>query len=264
MNRLKNVKIIMNWILAGTMIGLTVAIFRWLFDWDSTVANYVLFGTTGVIIVFVVLLQFLQYQKIRRMLKSYMALLENGDIELYIEQVIKAIEKTKPKHYKDIHRMNLATGYSYLGKFDLAINQLKIVYESSRTATKTAIFSLINIAYYYIQMGDYEKAEKLMKTLYEDPKILDKDPQINFLFHLNYSYISLKKKDVPRLKEYLEKAQIIQRSFGSGDIELMKLQIEVSIARKNVEEARQQIELFKTLNLPPFERQWLLGMEKKL
>jgi tetratricopeptide (TPR) repeat protein len=254
----------MNWILAGTMIGLTVAIFRWLFDWDSTVANYVLFGTTGVIIVFVVLLQFLQYQKIRRMLKSYMALLENGDIELYIEQVIKAIEKTKPKHYKDIHRMNLATGYSYLGKFDLAINQLKIVYESSRTATKTAIFSLINIAYYYIQMGDYEKAEKLMKTLYEDPKILDKDPQINFLFHLNYSYISLKKKDVPRLKEYLEKAQIIQRSFGSGDIELMKLQIEVSIARKNVEEARQQIELFKTLNLPPFERQWLLGMEKKL
>jgi tetratricopeptide (TPR) repeat protein len=194
MNRLKNVKIIMNWILAGTMIGLTVAIFRWLFDWDSTVANYVLFGTTGVIIVFVVLLQFLQYQKIRRMLKSYMALLENGDIELYIEQVTESIEQTHPKHYKDIHRINLATGYSYLGQFEKAIQQLKIVYESSKNSTKTAIFCLINIAYYYIQMGEYVKAEKLMLSFASDPKNLEKDPQINFLYHINLAYIYLRKK----------------------------------------------------------------------
>lgn len=264
MNSLKNIKSLMNWVLAGSLIGLTVAILKWLFDWDSTVANIVLFGGAGLLVTAIFVLQFVQYQKIKSMLKDYMILLQSGEIEQYIEKVRESIEKTKPKHYKDIHRMNLATGYSYLGQFDQAINQLRIIYESSKSATKTSIFSLINIAYYYIQMGEVDKAEKLMRSLMNDPKILEKDPQINFLFHINHAYIQMKKKNKESLKEYLDKASLIQRSFGSGDIEITKLNIEVALFNKNFDQARQWINEFKSLDLPPFETQWISEFEKKV
>lgn len=264
MSSLKNIKSLMNWILAGSLIGLAVAIMRWLFDWDSTVANYVLFGSAGSILAAMLILQFLHYQKIRTMLKNYMSLLERWDMDQYILKVTESIEKTHPKHYKDIHRINLATGYSYLGQFEKAIQQLKIVYESSKNSTKTAIFCLINIAYYYIQMGEYIKAEKLMLSFASDPKNLEKDPQINFLYHINRAYIYLRKKDLNRLKEYLDKAQLIQRSFGSGDIEMLKLNIEVSLFRKEHQDAKQWIHEFKLLDLPPYERQWVSDLERKV
>jgi tetratricopeptide (TPR) repeat protein len=264
MSSLKNIKSLMNWILAGSLIGLTVAIMRWLFDWDSTVANYVLFGSAGSILAAMLIMQFFHYQKIRTMLKNYMSLLESWDMEQYILKVTESIEKTHPKHYKDIHRINLATGYSYLGQFEKAIQQLKIVYESSKNSTKTAIFCLINIAYYYIQMGEYVKAEKLMLSFASDPKNLEKDPQINFLYHINLAYIYLRKKDAKQLKDYLDKAQLIQRSFGSGDIEMLKLNIEASLFRKEHQETKQWIYEFKLLDLPPYERQWVSDLEIKV
>lgn len=264
MSSLKNIKSLMSWILAGSLIGLTVAIMRWLFDWDSTVANYVLFGLAGIILADMLIMQFLHYQKIRAMLKNYMSLLEKWNMDQYILKVTESIEKTHPKHYKDIHRINLATGYSYLGQFEEAIQQLRIVYESSKNSTKTTVFCLVNIAYYCILMEEYVKAEKLMQSFASDPRNLEKDPQINFLFHINHAYIYLRKKDLNRLKEYLDKAQLIQRSFGSGDIEMLKLNIEVSLFRKDHQDAKQWIHEFKLLDLPPYERQWVSDLERNV
>jgi hypothetical protein len=62
----------------------------------------------------------------------------------------------------------------------------------------------------------------------------------------------------------LDRAQLIQRSFGSGDIEMLKLNIEASLFRKEHQETKQWIYEFKLLDLPPYERQWVSDLEIKV
>lgn len=257
MNHLSKAKGIMNWVLIGAVIGLSIGLLRILFNWDRTFANYVLFGTAGLIFLAFFLRMMFDYYRVKKFLNHYMALLDQRQFDAYIDAVSDAIEQTKTKSFKDIHRMNLAIGYSYKGLYDDAINELKTVYETTKANTKTSVFCLINIIYLSILKKDYRVANKLVQSTKEILELYQKDAQYGLLININYAYLAMDKEDLKEAERYIKQANALSKALNSGLLEVTRVNIEYALACDDIELAKESINVFKAMDLPPIEKTWI-------
>ncbi len=257
MNRLSKLKGVMNWMLLGATVGLSIGIMRVLLNWDRAFANYVLLVTAGAIFLVYSIHMMVDYYRVKKFLNHYIALLDQRQFDAYIKAIHDAIDQTRTKSFKDIHRMNLAIGYSYKGLYEEAIEQLKTVYDSTKTNSKIWVFCLVNMIYFAVLKKDYWLATKLIQSHKEVLDMHEKDAQYGILINVNHAYLAMHQDDFKSAEQYLNQANRLFKTLNSGLLEVTRATIEYALACKDTELAKENIELFQSVDLPPAERAWI-------
>jgi len=250
-------KSLMNWMLVGAVFGLFIAGFRFLFDWNREVTNWVLFGSAGVVFLLFMVKLFLDYNKMNKRIDHYMSYLNNYDMDNYIRLVKEAIEKTKSKSLADIHLMNLSVGYAYIGDYKSAINLLAQVYKGKNNISETAVFCIINMMFYFIQLKDEKSALKCMETAGDVFKNYEGHPKYGMLLNINYGSLALLQNKLEEAEKHVHVADTLQKITNSEDLELQILKIKVYLKTKQSEKVAEVLEQLKDMSLPPVYSSWV-------
>ncbi|KAF0223635.1 MAG: hypothetical protein FD133_1676 [Erysipelotrichaceae bacterium] len=114
MKKAPNIKGLMNYIFLGLLVGLLIAVLKYLFAWNAQLTNIILFSTVSLILIGFLSEFFYDYFKMKRLYTAYENYLVNYEMDKYIEAVQDALSNTKIKTYQDIHRISLSLGYGYM------------------------------------------------------------------------------------------------------------------------------------------------------
>lgn len=251
MKKAPNIKGLMNYILIGSVVGLLIAILKYLFDWNAQLTNIILFSTVSLILLGFLSKFFYDYFKMKRLYTSYEKYLANYEMDKYIEAVQDALSKTKIKTYQDIHRISLSLGYGYIGEYQKAIDELAQTYSSSKNMSPSAILSIVNIINYYIQLDDFKSAKKIQQRAEKIITAYQNDPKYGILIEINNIQVALKEKNLDKAYASLQQAELYRDLIKAPNHELDIVKAKVLIASGKPEEARDILKPLEALVLPP-------------
>ncbi len=242
---------LLNYILLGSVIGLLIAVLKYLFAWNAQLTNIILFSTVSLILIGFLSKFFYDYFKMKRMYTSYEKYLTNYEMDKYITAVQDALSKTKTKTYQDIHRLSLSLGYGYIGEYQKAIDELALTYGSSKTMTPTAILSIVNIINYYIQLDDFKAVKKIQQRAEKIITAYQNDPKYGILIEINNIQVALKEKNLEKAYASLQQAELYRDLIKASNYELDIVKAKYLIASGKADEARELLEPLEALVLPP-------------